>query len=78
MPFHRSAPSYGNRLPRVQRLAALLVAIACLLAPALTRAADRPVKIVALGDSLTAGYGLPVDAAFPAKLAARCRRRASR
>ena len=26
-------------------------------------------KIVAFGDSLTAGYGLPVDAAFPAKLA---------
>jgi acyl-CoA thioesterase-1 len=33
------------------------------------RAADRPVKIVAFGDSLSAGYGLPVDAAFPAKLA---------
>ena len=31
-------------------------------------AADRPVRIVALGDSLTAGYGLPVDAAFPARL----------
>ncbi len=45
----------------------LLLALACLLAPA--RAADRPVKIVALGDSLTAGYGLPADAAFPAKLA---------
>lgn len=69
MPFHRSAPSYGNRRACVQRLVALLVAIACLLAPALTRAADRPAKIVALGDSLTAGYGLPVDAAFPAKLA---------
>ena len=27
-------------------------------------------KIVALGDSLTAGPGLPVDAAFPARLAA--------
>jgi acyl-CoA thioesterase I len=32
-------------------------------------AADRPVKIVVLGDSLSAGFGLPVDAAFPAKLA---------
>jgi acyl-CoA thioesterase-1 len=31
-------------------------------------AADRPVRIVALGDSLTAGLGLPVNAAFPAKL----------
>ena len=31
-------------------------------------AAERPVKIVALGDSLTAGFGLPANAAFPAKL----------
>jgi acyl-CoA thioesterase-1 len=30
--------------------------------------AERPVKIVALGDSLTAGYGLPAGSAFPAKL----------
>ena len=66
---HRSAPSYGNRRACVQRLAALLIAAACLLTPALARAADRPVKIVALGDSLTAGLGLPTDAAFPAKLA---------
>jgi len=34
------------------------------------RAADAPVKIVALGDSLTAGYGLPPEATFPAKLEA--------
>jgi acyl-CoA thioesterase I len=31
-------------------------------------AADRPLKIVAFGDSLTAGYGLPASAAFPAQL----------
>jgi acyl-CoA thioesterase I len=31
-------------------------------------ASDPPLRIVAFGDSLTAGYGLPVDAAFPAKL----------
>ncbi len=30
--------------------------------------AAEPLKIVALGDSLTAGYGLPGDAAFPARL----------
>ncbi|WP_238312649.1 arylesterase [Methylobacterium crusticola] len=39
-----------------------------LLSPAPSRAADRPVRIVALGDSLTAGYGLPADAAFPVVL----------
>jgi len=33
-------------------------------------AAERPVKIVVLGDSLSAGFGLPLDAAFPARLAA--------
>jgi len=35
---------------------------------AVASAADRPVKIVALGDSLTAGFGLPADAVFPARL----------
>ena len=31
-------------------------------------AAEGPVRIVALGDSLTAGYGLPAAAAFPVRL----------
>jgi acyl-CoA thioesterase-1 len=31
-------------------------------------ATDRSVNIVALGDSLTAGYGLPANDAFPVKL----------
>ena len=43
--------------------------MACLLAPA-AGAAERPVKIVALGDSLTAGYGLPLADAFPTRLQA--------
>jgi acyl-CoA thioesterase-1 len=30
--------------------------------------AQVPIKLVVLGDSLTAGYGLPADAAFPVKL----------
>jgi acyl-CoA thioesterase I len=45
-------------------LAALVWAV-----PNGVRAADRPVKIVVLGDSLSAGLGLPADAAFPARLA---------
>jgi acyl-CoA thioesterase-1 len=32
-------------------------------------AAEGPVKIVVLGDSLSAGFGLPAEAAFPEKLA---------
>ena len=35
----------------------------------LAAATDGPVKIVVLGDSLSAGLGLPAEAAFPAKLA---------
>jgi acyl-CoA thioesterase-1 len=53
---------------------ALVVAIAAFfagnLAPGGAAAAERPVRIVALGDSLTAGFGLPASASFPSKLAA--------
>jgi acyl-CoA thioesterase-1 len=47
-------------------LACLCLALLALSLPA--SAQDRPVKIVALGDSLTAGFGLPATDAFPAKL----------
>jgi acyl-CoA thioesterase-1 len=55
---------------KVQRFAALLAACVFALAPAARpgAAAERPVKIVALGDSLMAGYQLPASAAFPARL----------
>jgi len=44
--------------------------LACVLVPQAGRAAaDEPVKLVVLGDSLTAGYGLPGQAAFPTRLA---------
>ena len=54
----------------VQFLCAVLVTMACLLSPALAQSTAKPVKIVALGDSLTAGLGLPAQDAFPAKLQA--------
>jgi acyl-CoA thioesterase I len=42
----------------------------CALAPAnAAGAADRPIKIVVLGDSLSAGFGLSAEAAFPSRLA---------
>ena len=54
-----------------------LLTFACLLWMALTvlpvRAADRPLRIVALGDSLTAGYEIGTKDAFPAKLEAALR-----
>jgi len=47
----------------------VLIGLLVLLgAPA--HAAERVLKIVALGDSLTAGLGLPAGAAFPARLEA--------
>jgi acyl-CoA thioesterase I len=49
-------------------LAAVVAAAAIVSAAAQPGGAGRPVKIVALGDSLTAGLGLPADAAFPARL----------
>lgn len=39
-----------------------------ILTPGAAVAADKPVKIVVLGDSLSAGYGLNVQDAFPSKL----------
>ncbi len=64
------SPSYGELLRPVQRAAALLLTIAVLFGPNWALAADKPVKIVVLGDSLSAGYGLNVQDAFPSKLAA--------
>lgn len=60
----------------IQPLFRLLAAfaIAAGLTPA-GPAAAAPVKIVALGDSLTAGLGLPASDAFPAKLEAALRAR---
>jgi acyl-CoA thioesterase-1 len=66
--------SYGT-LPRLIQLFARLavVTIACatigLGASSTRAAAEGPIKIVALGDSLTTGLGLPTNDAFPAKIA---------
>jgi acyl-CoA thioesterase I len=43
------------------------------LCGSLTPAAGRAPEILAFGDSLTAGLGLPADAAFPSRLEARLR-----
>ncbi len=64
-PFVCPPRSYGWLRAAVQiAVVTLLVAAA----PAEIKAADRPVKIVALGDSLTTGLGLPAQDAFPARL----------
>ena len=58
--------SYGGWPGLVQLFALVVTALA--LAVPRAGAADGPVRIVALGDSLTAGFGLPANAAFPARL----------
>jgi acyl-CoA thioesterase I len=61
--------SYVSCGARVQTFVLVVLVLAFALpmrAPA--AAAERPVRIVALGDSLTAGLGLPADRAFPAQL----------
>jgi acyl-CoA thioesterase I len=52
----------------IVRLTLLTIVCAIGLAGTLRAANDRPVRIVALGDSLTTGLGLPASEAFPAKL----------
>lgn len=42
--------------------------IFCAAAFAQPAPVTKPIKLVALGDSLTAGYGLPAQAAFPVRL----------
>jgi acyl-CoA thioesterase I len=56
----------GGWLSRVIRRCVIAAGMA--LVSAYPRAAERPVNIVALGDSLTAGYGLAANEAFPARL----------
>src|SRR5262245_57439332 len=58
--------SYGNWGRLVQRFAVVAAAAVTIWTPA--TASDRPIKIVALGDSLTAGYQIAASAAFPAQL----------
>jgi acyl-CoA thioesterase-1 len=61
--------SYGGWIARVQSFALVAALLAFAAAPGTPApAAERPVRIVVLGDSLTAGLGLSADAAFPAKL----------
>ncbi|MBX9845587.1 MAG: arylesterase [Xanthobacteraceae bacterium] len=62
--------SYGNHARSVQRHSAALVfgLLAMVWAVGVAGAAERTVKIVALGDSLMAGYQLPAQDAFPVQL----------
>jgi acyl-CoA thioesterase I len=56
----------GGSPAAVTMLCVIWVAMALLVIR--SQAAERPISIVAFGDSLTAGYGLPANEAFPAQL----------
>ncbi len=55
---------------RAAALTLLAAAIFCAFTSQLAEAKDGKITIVALGDSLTAGLGLPNDDSFPAQLQA--------
>jgi acyl-CoA thioesterase-1 len=61
-------------LVRLVHVMAVTIACAWVGAAPPAAAAERPVKIAVLGDSLTAGFGLPAGSAFPARLEAALRR----
>ncbi len=69
LPSFPASRSYGGFAALVQTLAWVAL-FAAVLTGGPVRAADRPAKIVALGDSLTAGNGLLAREAFPARLEA--------
>jgi acyl-CoA thioesterase I len=50
------------------RRAVIVNALAVLALSAIPAGAQRPVRLLVLGDSLTAGFGLPKNQAFPARL----------
>ncbi|PSO26420.1 arylesterase [Bradyrhizobium sp. MOS002] len=66
--------SYGNSAHAVERRYGLFMHIAVLMFALMTVAnpawaeAAKPIKLVVLGDSLSAGLGLPAQQAFPTRL----------
>lgn len=61
---------WGKMAVRTQYATLVLITffLNCCSAVPLPATVDRPVNIVVLGDSLSAGFGVPRDAAFPSRL----------
>jgi acyl-CoA thioesterase-1 len=57
-----------HRRSALHAAALVLLILACWAGAINAASPSPPVRIVALGDSLTAGLGLPADASFPARL----------
>ena len=58
---------------KTRRYRVALMALAAGLLVWVQAAAADPIRVLVLGDSLTAGYGLPAEAAFPVRLEAALR-----
>jgi acyl-CoA thioesterase-1 len=83
-PLSAQPPGYATLTRKVNAFAAFAVApllaivltiMAVLSPPAPVLAASAPVRILVLGDSLSAGYGLPAAESFPSRLEAALRAR---
>jgi acyl-CoA thioesterase-1 len=64
-------PRYGRCRAIFNAAAGLLAALLLAMAALPLGAADKVPRILALGDSLTAGFGLPAEQALPVRLQAR-------
>src|SRR5262245_13199499 len=69
----RPSWSYGKSSRRMKigtsaAVVTMLCAVGLALAVTSSRAVERPINIVAFGDSLTAGYGLAANEAFSVQL----------
>jgi acyl-CoA thioesterase-1 len=62
-----SFSALSRLLPRLSALLAVVAATLLMMMPAHSQPA-RPIRLVAFGDSLSAGYQLPASAAFPVVL----------
>ncbi len=68
--MHSHSPRYGRCAKLLHPLLLLLMGLALLSATAALAAPARQWQVLALGDSLTAGYQLPPAQSFPAQLQA--------
>lgn len=73
--MNKTLRRYGGLAKRFNAMAALCLAVALFMGPAFAQtpaapsgAAQPPIRLLVLGDSLSAGYGLPAGEAFPAQL----------
>lgn len=62
----------GKFLKKVFALAASACMLACSLSVGVQAQENEPVKYVALGDSISSGYGVSAEQAFPSLVAASC------